>query len=171
MTEFASDTRSALESPQPRTIAMAGSSKFAVDRLVRRNRDLLEVEIASEREMTALVRDFVPEGPFRGKLRNWRLIAIRDFRAKTTKYHFLGTQGLDGGWVTSEVVAIAPDRLLAQTQDATYELRTRGIGEPPVQMLSTLVGALRSWGYDAAYDLDLVPGLELAEFAARGRDD
>jgi hypothetical protein len=171
MSEVVSGAERALGSFKARTTAMAGAPKIAVDCLVRRNRHLFEIELASETEVRALARDFLPAGPFRGRLRHWRLIVIRDLRTKKASYHLLGTRGLDGSWVTSAVVAIATDRLLAQTQDATYELRTRGIGEPPVKMLFALVGALRSWGYDAVYDLDLVSELELAELAARNRDD
>jgi len=141
---------------------MASHPPITLDTLIRDNRDRLEIGLATDIETGPLFKDFAPLGVVQGRLKNWRLIAIRDLDAAETTIHLLGTRVIEGGWITSPVVAVSKDSLVAKTRHSIYELVDRASGPPPTHMLLAVARAVREWGLDAKYGLRCATASEIA---------
>jgi hypothetical protein len=130
-----------------------GTPEITLDTLIRDNRDRLEIGLASDEETAPLVKDFEPVGVSQGRLKDWRLIAIRHLMSGETTIHLLGTRSLEGGWITSLVDAVSKDLSIAKTRNSIYELVDRGSGPPPTHTLLAVARALREWGLETKYGL------------------
>jgi len=140
---------------------------MSLDSIIRSNRHLVEVGVATEDELAAVVGEVHVIGDVRGEIEDWHVIAIRDRVERTTSLHVLGRMLHSRGRLTSDVVMLAAERSVVRTQNSVYLLGEPAQDLPTIEMLLTVAGALRSWGYDAAYGLDVPTEFE---FAMRRRD-
>ena len=140
---------------------------MSLESLIRSNRHLVEICVATEDELAAVVGEVHVVGDVRGRIEDWHVIAIRDRVERTTSLHVLGRMPPSRGRLTSDVVTLAADRSIVRTQNSYYLLGDPAKDSPSIEMLLTVAGALRSWGYDAAYGLTI----SAAEPSRRSRDD
>ncbi len=129
---------------------------ISLDRIVRKNRHLLAVELASEDELAGVTGDIRSQGVIRSEIFGWHLIAIRDLAQKQVTLHILGH--LPGGtsWITSPVTVIAGDHSLVQTANSQYALGLRADAEPDLELVLHVAFSLRRWGLDHAYGLGVI---------------
>ena len=129
---------------------------ISLDKIVRRNRHLLAVEIASDDELAAVTGDIRTQGVIRSEILGWHLIALRDLGQKQMTFHILGH--LPGGtsWITSPVTVIARDHSLVQTANSQYALGRRADAEPDLELVLHVAFSIRRWGLDHAYDLGVI---------------
>jgi hypothetical protein len=141
---------------------MTFDSAITIDSLIRKNRDLIEVDLATADERASVIDVFVPTGFLCGQLNDWHAVAIRDVVLKSTSIHLLGKHVIEGRLITSEVLAISPDRRVARTADSIYMLGVEADGDPPLDMLPTIADALVRWGFNRIYGLDVMTDDEFA---------
>jgi hypothetical protein len=139
-----------------------------LEALIRQNRHCIEIGIATADESAAVVGEVHVIGGVRGLIRDWHVIAIRDRVERTTSVHILGRKPPSRGWLTSDVMALTPDRSLARTQNSLYLLGEPAKEPPSTEMVLTVAGALRAWGYDSTYNLGVPSNTELTR---KSRDE
>lgn len=71
--------------------------------LVRRNRDRLEVGLATAAEVAAVTGEVDASGMARGQIDDWHVVALRDRVADRVSLHMLGTHESGQAWITSDV--------------------------------------------------------------------
>src|SRR5579885_2317873 len=90
-----------------------------LDDIVRTNRDLFEVGLATAEESAVITGHVPATSATRGTIDRWRLLAFRHRAERLTLLHVLGN--FDGSaWITSCVVALSPDRARVRTKHPFY---------------------------------------------------
>ena len=98
------------------------SSVRTIDDLIRRNRHLVELAIATPEEIERVIGDVGFDARSR-ELTTWRLLAIRDPQTRMVDLRLLGTRLLRPcGWITSSVTALSLDRKLCRTSTELFAL-------------------------------------------------
>lgn len=128
----------------------------ALGEIIRRNRHLLEIGLATDPESTAVTGDVDSRGQLRGRIDSWRVIAIRDRVVPETTLHVLGHFHDARAWLTSPIAVLTADRSLVRTRNSLYELGSPAQGEPDITLLLHTAYALREWGLDRRYDLGVI---------------
>lgn len=128
-----------------------------LDDIVRRNRDLFEIGLATASELAAATGDVDSVGAPRGLIDGWHVIAFRDLSIGEASLHMLGYIRPGTGRITSDVVVLAADRSRVRTRNSLYLLGSPAVGEPDLPLLLLVAAVLRHWGIDQRYDLDVVP--------------
>lgn len=120
----------------------------SLDGIISRNRELVELRIASGKEINALTKQI--RGPVHEKdeIENWRLISIVEKKTNMAQVLLLGnSKEKSHPWITSPVQLIDFDQGFVSTRSgSTYKLLERGVGEPPSDQIICLCAALHSWG-------------------------
>ena len=129
------------------TLTLEQLRNLTLDDVVGR-RDLARVRLATPEEVSALSGP-IGEGPNRGTLMDWRLIAI-DVQDGPLEVVLLGNLG-DLTWGTSIVRAVDFDSGRARTRSGSvYQLGEAGEGEPQLEHVLHMCVLLRHWGLGAA---------------------
>jgi hypothetical protein len=141
---------------------MTRTGPITIDRLVRRHRDMIEVGEAPPIEQQILTGAIEPDNVDR-PYEDWRLIAIRDLREDATTLHVVGRRHLSAGeCVSPPLTRISPDELLCTTGAGPIRLEGKATGAPTPDCLTAITRALREWGLDEEYGLDVVAPEEIA---------
>jgi hypothetical protein len=128
-----------------------------LDQIVRRNRHLFSIGLATAAELAAVTGDVDMVGAPRGRIDHWYVIAMRHQAIGLTTLHLLGHHHDSRAWLTSNVAVMAPDRARVRTRNSVYLLGEPATGEPDVTLLLRIAFVLRSWGIDGHYDLGVLP--------------
>ena len=109
-----------------------------------------EIETVPEREWSTHVSSAHPKLPIRG----WYLMRLYDRnKPDAATISFLLGYTDKGCWITSAVVAVAPDKMSAVTKSGSlYPLTNPGTGVPDVNLAMTVVIAFRSWGLGKVFE-------------------
>jgi hypothetical protein len=124
--------------------------------IVRRNRDLFEVGLATAAEVAAVTGGVDAVAVPRGRLEWWRMVALRDHVARRVTLHVLGHLGPAHPCMTSEVAVLASDAAMVRTRNSVYLLGSEGQGEPDPLQLLHLAFTLHRWGLNSRYGLDVI---------------
>jgi hypothetical protein len=135
-------------------------TRIGISDIIRSNRHLVEVGRATPEEIDALSDDFEPTGGVMGRIHDFHLVAIRNRSAGETTLHVLGVLGANT-WITSDIEKLAPQGTYVKTRNSAYELRSRGIGPPSIAAVLTVARALRTWGFNRRYGLQIVDDADL----------
>jgi hypothetical protein len=130
-----------------------------LDQIVRRNRDLLSIGLATAAELAAVTGDVDTVGAPRGRIDDWRVTALRHRAIALNTLHVLGRYHDSRSWLTSNVAVISSDQARVRTRNSVYLLGRPATGEPDVRLLLHIAFVLRWWGLDQRYDLGVVPVL------------
>jgi len=133
--------------PRGGSIALAG--------LIRENRHIIELRLATAAELTELTGEVEIVGRVKGFLRGWHVIAIDDHLRCATSLHVVGTYEMRS-WITSDLLVLSPDRSLARTRNSTYGLGLAAETDLSAAHLVTIAGALKAWGLVDRYGLGLI---------------
>jgi hypothetical protein len=128
-----------------------------LDDIVRRNRDRFEVGLATAAELAAVTGGLDSPGTPRGRIDDWRVIALRHRAIHQTTLHLLGRFEDARAWLTSSVVAMAADHSRVRTRNSFYLHGLPAENEPDVTLLLHVAFVLRWWGLDQRYDLGVIP--------------
>jgi hypothetical protein len=134
---------------------------FGLADLIRSNRHLVELRLAKPSEIAAVTTEFLAVGAIKGLIRHWQMIAIVDHKEATTSLHVVGLM-MRTAWITSDVLRLTADGSFVRTRNSFYALGERAAFPPSIDILLTVAGALRAWGLDDRYGLDVVRGGELS---------
>jgi hypothetical protein len=139
---------------------MTRSGPITLDRIVRRNRDLIELGIATPTEQRAITEDI--HGAAGTSCVEWRLIAIRDIRSGAASLHVVGKVHFNPGqWISPPLVGISADERLCATDDGCIGLEQRAAGEPASDGLIAVARALHEWKIGHEFGLDAVTPEEI----------
>jgi hypothetical protein len=108
-----------------------------LDEIVTRNRDRVQIGLATESEVAALAAA-VDCGPGEEKdvLNGWRLVAMRHLPSGDTVVQLLGDRvRARGPVITSPVLGLDVERCRARTRNSIYRLASKGQGEPPIEQI------------------------------------
>jgi hypothetical protein len=135
-------------------MSLLRSLPASLDDIVRTNRHLLEVGLATADEIAA-VTGCVPLGAAKGTIEDWRLVALRHRAAGLVTLNVLGR--FDSyAWMTSYVAALSADRARVRTKNSLYGLGRPGAGEPDPPLLLHVAHTLKHWGLDEHYGLGVM---------------
>jgi hypothetical protein len=129
---------------------------ISLDKIVRRNRHLLAVEVANDDELASATGDIRTQGDIRSEILGWHAIALRDLAHKQVTLHILGRLPTGTSWITSPINVIARDRSAVQTANSMYGLARPADGDPDIELVLHVAFSLRRWGLDRAYDLGVI---------------
>lgn len=121
---------------------------MTLDDIVRRNRDLFEVDFATEAELGAVTGGVDLFSRPRGRIDSWRVIALRDHVHPVVTLHVLGRFQDSRAWMTSPVAVMTPERSFVRTRNSLYALGEAAQGEPDITLLLHVAFVLRHWGLD-----------------------
>ena len=142
------------------TTRIPDKDDWSVDRLIRRNRNLIEVDLAADLEVLSLLGGGA--GAPAVSVRDWWLIAIRDLGAGATTIHVVGANSLSSEhWVSHPLEWIALDLSSCRSAYGSHTLGRWASGPPTPDALVAIVVALREWGIDEEYGLDTVTPEEI----------
>ena len=127
-----------------------------LDDLIKRNRDLVSVGLATDTEADALIGDIEDTGSSAVLIDRWHLVAFRIHTAGRHSLHIAGWTSAESSIVTSDVVALARDRTRAKSLDRIYRLGEARPGEPDLHLLGQIARALRVWGISRYHKLGVV---------------
>lgn len=136
------------------TATMPGRRGSSIDELIRRNRNLIELDLAADAEVGPLLGD---GAGLRGakSVQDWWLIAIRDLGAGATTVHVVGVAASSlEHWVSYPLEWMAPDLSSCRTAYGSDVLGRRASGPPTREALVAIVTVLREWGIEEEYGLD-----------------
>jgi hypothetical protein len=125
--------------------------------LVRRNRDRLEVGLATEAELASVTGDLESRIAPVGRIDDWRVVALRDRTVAQTSMHIIGRFQKTRARMTSDIAVLTPDRACVRTRNSLYMLGEQATGEPDLILLLHVAAVLHWWGVDRQYDLGIVP--------------
>lgn len=123
-----------------------------LDEVIRANRDKLQLRLATNAEIVTLTRVIPLVDELNGEISDWRFVAFECafHNQRSTHLRALGNNARRGAGVkiTSPVVAYDPGaRLIATRRGSIYQLAGEaGVGEPTVDQLLLVCGALWHWG-------------------------
>ena len=133
-----------------------GELPTTLDDIVRRNRHVLEIGLATASELAAVSGDVDTKGTPRARIESWHLIALRHRMLGRTTVHMLG-HVRQAPWITSYVAVLAHDHSRVRTKNSLYKLRAEDHGEPGLILIFLVAATLRRWGLDDRYDLGVMP--------------
>lgn len=128
----------------------------SLDKIVRQNRHLLAVELATDDELAAVTGDIQTDGVIRSEILHWHVVALRDLAQNQVTLHILGRLPSGASWITSPVRVIARDRSAVRTANSIYGLVRPADAEPELELVLHVAFSIRRWGLDHAYDLGVI---------------
>jgi hypothetical protein len=127
----------------------------SLDDIVRKNRDVLQLGLATAGELAVLAATIEP-GHSRDTIEEWRIVAFRAIGPRSDadmagilsrSLSLLGrAAGMRCPWITSAVTQIDIDAGLVRTRNSLYRLGARGEGEPPQDDLICVCAAMHKCG-------------------------
>jgi len=119
----------------------------SLDDVVRANRHLAELHLASDQELAAIANKISP-GPVKDELSDYRMVSILLGKSGTVSVHLLGTCSAGHSWATSGVVGLDIKRGYALTRTGSlYKLLgERRRDEPGGDDLTCLCATMNQWG-------------------------
>jgi hypothetical protein len=105
----------------------------------------LELGFATEPEIGAVTGDVDSVGDPKGRIHDWRFLAVRDPVARQVTLHVFGRLQTSRSLLTSSVAVVTPDRSRVRTRNSLYELGAAAEGEPDPMLLPSIAAAL-GWG-------------------------
>ena len=125
----------------------------SLDGIVRKNRDLFEIGLATPDEIAEVIGQSDDDKPHRGLIDRWHLVAFRDRVLRMTSIHVLGNSDETRIRFTSDVSSIAPDMRRVITRNSTYARGKPAVEEPDLLRLLFVSAMVRQWGINEFYDL------------------
>jgi hypothetical protein len=145
-----------------REVLVTEARSLGLADLIRENRHILELRLATPLELTAITGDIADVRAVKGFIRGWQAIAIRDHLEDVTSFHIVGFFAMRS-WITSDLLRLSPDRSLVRTRNSLYALGQRAESALSIAHLRTVARALRAWGLVDRYGLAIVRDDEFAE--------
>ena len=142
---------------------MTAARPITLADLIREHRHMIELRLATPSELSAITGD-VDVIAYKGFVRGWQMIAIRDHLKDVTSLHVVGSFAMRS-WITSDVLVLARDKSFVRTRNSVYALGKRAEADLSIAHLRTVARALRAWGLVDKYGLRLIGDDELAELA------
>lgn len=121
----------------------------SLDDIIRKNRDLVQLRLATDEEIFALHQVITPGQP-KDVIAEWNLIALHQPAFSNVQIFLLGdVSSSDQQRVTSEVVGIDLDRQLVVTKSGSlYQLiGSPKNGDPDPQQLMCICSVFHEWGF------------------------
>lgn len=140
-----SEERLSLESLIPKSL----------DDIIRKNRNLFALGLASAEEIKALQSEIQPGLPVKDVIDDWRLICLRDLKKGTGIVFLLGDSQKEAvNWMTSTAIRIdLSQNVLATKSGSIYALGTPGVGEPHRDHLIHVCATFHYWGMGVYFDM------------------
>ena len=119
----------------------------SLDNVIRANRHLAQLRLASDQELAALSGNIAVVQP-KDEISNYRLVSIILNNPDTVSVHLLGTCSAGRSWSTSQVMTLDLERGYAETRiGSVYKLLgPRAHDEPDRDDLICLCAILNKWG-------------------------
>jgi hypothetical protein len=113
------------------------------DDVLQNDRDLFEIGFATAAEVASVTGDVDALGASRGRIDDWRVIALRNHLLGRVTLHVVGLFQEGRTRMTSEVAVIADNRSIVRTRNSVYALGTPATAEPDATLLLTVAFMLR----------------------------
>ena len=119
----------------------------SLDDVIRTNRNLAELRLASDQELSAIVGKINAATP-KDEISNYRFVSLVLKNPDVVSVHLLGTCSSGSSWVTSQVTVLEPERGYALTRSGSlYKLLgSPAHDEPDRDDLICLCAILNQWG-------------------------
>jgi hypothetical protein len=130
--------------------------------LIGSNGHMIELRLAMPSELSAITGEFDVMGAYKGFVRAWQAIAIRDHLADVTTFHVVGSFAMRS-WITSDLLMLERDRSFVRTRNSVYALGKRAESDLSIAHLRTVAQALKAWGLVDRYGLEVMGDDEFLE--------
>ena len=124
-----------------------------LDGIVRKNRDLCELRLSTEKEIKGLSAISVAiqrGGAVTGVLNQWRFVCINRNELLGGQSHVVTgiEEARNTVWSTSEIVSADMSSGVVQTKSGSvYQLGIKGDGEPDIDILIHICVQIHRWGF------------------------
>lgn len=120
----------------------------SLDDIIRRNRELVELRLATEADIHPLEKEIGNLHPVKDVIEDWRLICLSEKETNWVQMMLLGRSTENNcSWITSTVVAIDfKQKAVLTNSGSVYTLGKPGQGEPPMADLMHVCATLHKWG-------------------------
>jgi hypothetical protein len=117
----------------------------SLDDIVRKNRDQVQIGLATIEEIAAREGAIEP-GPALDTIDEWRVVAIRQLGSQPMLSLLGRVVGTGVRRMTSRIAVLDVARGLCRTRNSLYPLGFPGEGEPPPEDLICVCAILHRWG-------------------------
>lgn len=120
----------------------------SLDDVVRKNRELIEMRLATEGEIQVLEKKIESTHHAKDVIEDWRIVCLCEKKTNWVQLTLLGNSTEHkSSWITSSIVSIDFEQKIVLTNSRSiYKLGKKGHGEPPAEHLMHVCAALHLWG-------------------------
>lgn len=120
----------------------------SLDDIVRRNRELVELRLATRAEIQTLEKSIENLHHEKDLIEDWRLICLSEKKSNRVQLTLLGNSAENkSAWITSSIASIDFKQNIVLTNSGSiYKLGESGQGEPTTEHLMCVCAALHLWG-------------------------